>query len=123
MIWLAKNWRLVAVLGLLVAAFGAGVWGRDAFCRAKVARMQADAAEATTAALRAERARTANAIIRANDKARQLAEAEAALLNARDARAAAERRLFDALEADPDLAGPGIPDRVLKQITDHWRNQ
>lgn len=120
MIWLAKNWRLVAGVALLAAAFGAGVWTRDAFCRAKVAQMQADAAEATTAALLEERVRTAHAIAEANDKARQLADAEVALLNARDARAAAERRLFDALEADPGLDAPGLPGGVLDQIRRHW---
>ncbi|WP_078548520.1 hypothetical protein [Thioclava sp. F36-6] len=120
MIWLAKNWRIVAALGLLAAAFGAGVWVRDAFCRAKVAQMQADTAEATTAALRAERVRIAHAIAEANDKARQLAEAESALLTARDARAAAERRLFDALEDDPGLDAPGLPGGVLDQIRGHW---
>ncbi|MEO1950874.1 hypothetical protein [Thioclava sp.] len=120
MIWLAKNWRVVAGVALLAAAFGAGVTVRGAFCRAKVSQMQADAAGATSAALRVERARTANSIAEANDKARKLAEAEAALLTARDARAAAERRLFDALDSDHGLDAPGLPGGVLDQIRGHW---
>lgn len=120
MIWIMKRWRWVAGVVLLASAFGAGIWVRDAFCRAKVAQMKADSAEATTAALLAERVRTASAITEANDKARHLADAEAALLTARDARAAAERRLFDALDADPGLDAPGLPSGVLDQILGHW---
>ncbi|KEP67814.1 hypothetical protein DL1_19625 [Thioclava dalianensis] len=121
---LIPPWARLAAGGVvLAAAFGAGVWVRDAFCRAEVAQMKATASEATSAALRAERARTASAITEANDKARQLAEAEADLLAAQQARTTAERKLFDAFDADPDLSRPGIPDRVLQQIRDHWRAQ
>lgn len=66
MIWLAKNWRLVAALGLLVAAFGGGLLVRDAFCRAKVAGIEREAekkrADAVERQLEATRKAQANVI-------------------------------------------------------------
>ncbi|WP_339112297.1 hypothetical protein [Thioclava sp. GXIMD2076] len=110
-----------AVLLLMMAAsFGAGWavqgWRLGAQLAAKQAAWDAE----KTAALLAERQRTAEAIQKTNAANAALAEAERALMIAQGERDIARRRLIDEIEADPDLGGPGIPAGRLQSIRDHW---
>ncbi|KEP67910.1 hypothetical protein DL1_18185 [Thioclava dalianensis] len=117
------SWRLI----LWAVALSAAAVGGWAVCQwradAKIAALRLEWSQATAAALKAERSRTTTAIIAANKANRALSEAEANLLDAREARDRAQKELIHAFDADPDLDRPGLPERVWRDILQHWADQ
>ncbi|MER5173950.1 hypothetical protein [Thioclava kandeliae] len=110
-----------AVLLLITAvSFGAGWSAQGWRLGAQLAAKQAAWDAEKSAALLAERRRTAEAIKKTNAANAALAEAERALTIAHGERDTARRKLIDEFEADPDLSGPGIPAGRLQSILDHW---
>lgn len=110
---------LLIALALSVAALA---WQtvRLADLRADWAAERAETAAATSQALARAVAAQNDAISRAAAAQRALEHAAAEVLAARAARDAAQRSLFDAFDRDPDMSGPGIPDRVRAEIRAHW---
>ncbi|WP_406870588.1 hypothetical protein ABEB22_00295 [Thioclava sp. 'Guangxiensis'] len=110
-----------AVLFLLMtASFGAG-WAVQGWrLGAQLATKQAAWDAKKSAALLAERQRSAEAIKKTNAANAALAEADRALTIAQGERDTARRRFINELEADSDLSGLGIPAGRLQSIRDHW---
>ena len=115
--------RAIAAGLTLLAAFAAGWIICQWRATGQIEAIKRAGAEATTAALVAEKARTAAAIVAANDANRDLAAANAKAIEAQGARLRAEQELINAFNADPDMSNPGVPRRVLDNIKQHWRDQ
>lgn len=88
--------------------------------RASFAGQLAEAQKAVASAVAAAIARQNDALARATAAQAQLEEMAADIDQARAARAAAERKLFDAFDRDLDLSRPGLPAGVRAEIKAHW---
>ncbi|MBD3788139.1 MAG: hypothetical protein IE922_14450 [Sphingomonadales bacterium] len=111
------KWIIVGV-GLVAAGLGSwALWLRGDL---RQARADLTAAQIARDAFEDDLGKLSNHVAAANAAAAQLAKIEGELLAEREARQAAERRLFDAFDTDPGLSGPGVPAGVLDDIRAHW---